>query len=396
MLDKASGRPEPSDAAGLDLSPIPPLRPAWVEVDLGKLRANFKLIQQDKPQDVALCAVVKDEAYGHGAVAVARVAVECQGAMLAVSTLDEALHLREEGIQAPILMLGERTDDELPWCVQHQLQCIVTRPETVLQLERLARAAGQPASVHVKIDTGMSRYGVRWTEAIPLLEQVRRHEWISLEGVLSHFCMSDETDKTFALLQLGRFQEVLDHMRARSIPVRYRHLCNSGGFLDLPQAHFDMVRLGILPLGVYPSQVCRRVPGLQPVMAVKSRVTSIKEIQPGDNVGYGLRYTAPAPRRIGVLPVGYGDGYPRVRNQGHVLVQGLPAPVVGANSMDALMVDLTDIPQAQLWDEAVLMGSQGTREISAHDIARWGGTVSYDVLCGWRWRLPRVYTQAAQ
>jgi alanine racemase len=246
--------------------------------------------------------------------------------------------------------------------------------------------------VHVKLNTGMNRFGVHWKESLGVLEAVHASSWLSLEGVMSHFSMSDETDKSFAHLQLGRFREVLDQMQTRGLKARWRHLANSGGYLDLPQAHFDMVRIGILALGVYPSEVCRRIPGIEPVMQVKSRVATIQSIQQGDNVGYGLRYTASGPRRIGVLPIGYGDGFPRLRNLGHVLVRGCRAPVVGANAMDALMVDLTDIPRAQPWDEAVLMGRQGELEITIHDIARWGNTVSYDALCGWRSRLPRVYT----
>jgi alanine racemase len=152
-----------------------------------------------------------------------------------------------------------------------------------------------------------------------------------------------------------------------------------------------MVRLGILPLGVYPSQVCRRLPGLEPVMTVKARIASIQNIEEGETVGYGLRYKAPSHRRIAVLPIGYGDGYPRIRNQGHVLLHGQAAPLVGTVAMDAMTVDITDVPPAGLWDEAVLMGQQGAEAISVHDLARWANSVSYDVLAGWRARLPRVY-----
>ena len=176
--------------------------------------------------------------------------------------------------------------------------------------------------------------------------------------------------------------------------MRWRHLANSGGFLDLPQARYDAVRLGILPLGVYPSAACRRLPGVAPVMSVKARIVALQQLAPGDSVGYGMRYTAAASRRIAVLPLGYGDGFPRVRNQGAALLHGRRAPLVGGVTMDALMVDVTDIPAAQLGDEAVLMGRQGGEEISAHEIAGLKNSVSYDVLCGWRARLPRVYLPA--
>jgi alanine racemase len=203
--------------------------------------------------------------------------------------------------------------------------------------------------------------------------------------------MSDEADKTFALLQLQRFQEVLAALEARGVRVRHQHLCNSGGFLDLPQAHFNAVRVGLLQYGVYPSKVCRRLAGIEPVMTVKARIAGIQRLEAGDVVGYGMRYRAPGPRRIGVIPVGYGDNYPRVRNLGCVLAAGRRAPLVGGVAMDALTVDLTEIPEAGLWDEVVLMGRQGGEEISAHEVAQWKNSVSYDVLAGWRARLPRIY-----
>ena len=228
-------------------------------------------------------------------------------------------------------------------------------------------------------------------EALGLLESVNSMPGLRLEGLFSHFPMSDESDKSFALEQIGRFQALTGELEQAGIIVPCRHLCNSGGFLDLPDAHLDMVRIGLLPLGVYPSKVCRRIPGVEPVGTVKTRLAVVKKIHKGDNVGYGLRYQAPGERRIGVLPVGYGDGYPRVRNQGHVLVHGKRAPVIGANAMDSTMVDLTAIPEAAAWDEVVLMGRQGESEITPHDLAAWKGTVSYEVLTGWRSRLPRVY-----
>jgi alanine racemase len=168
-------------------------------------------------------------------------------------------------------------------------------------------------------------------------------------------------------------------------------MCNSGGLLDLPQAHFDMVRTGILPLGVYPSQVCRRISGIEPIMSVKAKIVAIQNIQAGDKVGYSMHYTAPEPRKVGVLALGYGDGFPRVRNQGDVLIHGQRAPIVGGNAMDAMMVDLSDIPQSQVGDDVVVMGSQGEETISVHELAKLKGSVSYDILTNWSWRLPRVY-----
>jgi alanine racemase len=366
-----------------------PLRPAWVEIDLGRLRRNLRLIRRDLPQRVQLMAVLKDEAYGHGALDVVRIALEEGASFLGLSTLEEAMALRESGITAPILLLGERQEAELPWCVQHNLTACVNEPNTVRQLARVASAVGKRAPVHVKVHTGMSRYGVRWDEALPFIETIAAEKSLRLEGVMTHFAQSDETDKTFANLQFARFNDVLNGMAARNLAVEYRHTCNSGGFLDLPHAHLDMVRVGILMYGIFPSSVCRRIPGIEPVMSVKARIASIQRLESGEVVGYGMRYAATSPRRIAVLPIGYGDGFPRVRNQGGALIHGKRAPLVGGIAMDALMVDITEIPEAQMWDEAVIMGRQGNEEITVHDMAKLKNSVSYDVLTGWRLRLRR-------
>ncbi len=368
-----------------------PTRPAWVEIDLDRLRRNFELINRDKPAPLEVLSVVKDDGYGHGALAVGRTALACGARFLALSTVEEAMRLRDQGIGVRLLLLGDRQESELTWCIAHGLTCCVSEPQTAVKLAELAAKAGKRVPVHLKINTGMNRYGVRWNQAAALAAEIAATPSLFLEGALSHFAQSDEIDKTFALLQLARFNEVLGALDGRGISLKIRHLCNSGGFLDLPQAHFDMVRLGILPLGVFPSSVCRRIPGIELVMTVKARIAAIQQIEPGDCVGYGMRFVAPSRRRIAVLPIGYGDGFPRIRNQGYALIHGRRAPLVGGTAMDAVTADITDLPEARLWDEAVLMGRQGNEEISVHDVARLKGSVSYDVLCGWRARLPRIY-----
>jgi len=377
-------------------STVFPLRPAWTEIDLGRLRRNLQLIRRDLSAPVKLLAVVKDEAYGHGALDVARVAVEEGAWGFGLSTLEEAMTLRDAGITAPLLLLGERQEAELPWCVAHDLTVCVNEPHTVRALAKIAAGAGKRIPVHVKIHTGMSRYGARWDEALPVIEQIISEKSLLLEGVMTHFAQSDETDKTYANLQFSRFNEVLQGMTARGISVKLRHACNSGGFLDLPHAHLDMVRVGLLLYGVFPSSVCRRLPGIEPVMSVKARIAAIQKLKPGEVVGYGMRYAASSERRIAVLPIGYGDGFPRVRNQGGALIRGRRAPLVGGIAMDAIMVDITDIPEAQMWDEAVIMGRQGGEEITVHDMAKLKNSVSYDVLTNWRLRLRRKSVNGEQ
>ena len=271
----------------------------------------------------------------------------------------------------------------------HDLTVCINEPHTVRKLAKIAAEFGKRVPVHVKIHTGMSRYGVRWDEALPLIEKILAEKSLSLEGVMTHFSQSDETEKTFANLQFSRFQEILAVLGQKKIPVKLRHACNSGGFLDLPDAHLDMVRVGILLYGVFPSQVCRQISGIEPVMSVKAKIAAIQKLKPGEVVGYGMRYTATSERRIAILPIGYGDGFPRVRNEGCALIHGRRAPLIGGIAMDALMVDITDIPQAQMWDEAVLMGKQGGDEITVRDIAALKKSVTYDVLTNWRLRLRR-------
>ncbi|MCX6911778.1 MAG: alanine racemase [Verrucomicrobiota bacterium] len=375
--------------------PDTPPRPAWIEIDLGRLKQNFELINRDKPAGLQILSVVKDEAYGHGALPVARTALACGASFLALSTLEEAVALRDRGVGARLLLLGDREEKELPWCLDYDLTCCVSEPYTVAVLGQLAARAGKRVAVHLKINTGMNRYGVRWNEAASLAALIGSTKSLLLEGMLSHFAQSDEVDKTFALQQLARFEQAKRDIAGLGLAVKVKHLCNSGGFLDLPQAHFDMVRLGILPLGVFPSSVCRRIPGIEPVMTVKARIVAIQELQPGDTVGYGMRYTASSRRRIAVLGLGYGDGFPRVRNQGCVLVHGQRCPLVGGVAMDAVTVDITGVPAAQLWDEAVVMGRQGEDEISVHEVAKLKNSVSYDVLVSWRARLPKIYVNEA-
>jgi len=366
-----------------------PLRPAWTEIDLGRLRRNVQLVREQLPAGVRLLAVVKDEAYGHGALDVARVAVEEGAWGCGLSNLEEAMTLREAGITAPLLLLGERQEAELAWCVAHDLTVCVNESHTVRALARVAAEFEKRVPVHLKINTGMSRYGARWDEALPLMEQIVAEKSLLLAGVMTHFAQSDEADKTFANLQFARFQEVLRVLEDRNIHVPLRHACNSGGVLDLPHAHLDMVRSGILLYGVMPSLACRPLPGLEPVMSVKARIAAIQKLKPGEVAGYGMRYTALSERRLAVLPIGYGDGFPRVRNEGGALIHGHFAPLAGGVAMDAIMVDITNIPQAQMWDEAVLMGRQGNAEITVRDIAKLKHSVTYDVLTNWRLRLRR-------
>jgi alanine racemase len=366
---------------------------AWVEIDVAAWRKNFALINADKTPSLRIAAVLKDDAYGHGAIRGAQIALEAGVAFIAVVTLDEAIELRAAGIRSPIMILGQRLPNEIDACFANDLTICLHDAEMIQLAAANAEKRGVRARVHLEVDTGMSRYGARWTEAPALATKIAESKGLDLEGVMSHFAMSDELDKTFANLQRARFEEALDGMARRGIVPRIRHISNSGGFVDLHEARYEMVRVGILPVGVYPSKVCRRLPGMAPVMSVKTRIVHIQNLQAGDKVGYGMRYTAPDARRIAVLPIGYGDGFPRVRNEGAVLIAGKRAPLVGGTSMDAITVDITDIPEAKLWDEVVVMGAQGGEMIDVNEVAALKKSVSYDILTNWRHRLKRVYVE---
>ena len=366
-------------------------RSAWVQVDLDQLARNWEILRREVPASVSLMFVAKDNAYGLGAVEAARVALEGHADSLAVFTLGEAQELRDAGITAPILLLGERLADEVPHVLELDLEPCVGSVEMAEGFSKAGRTRGRPVPIHLKVNTGMNRFGFSWRNVDswgPILKTLPALEF---RGALSHFAQSDELDKGFARTQSQRFEGVLERLAALSIQPQWIHHCNSGGVLDLPDAHFNRVRVGLLAQGVYPSEVCRRLEGVLPVLSLRARLTAIQELEIGDTVGYGMRWRAERPSRIGVLSVGYGDGYPRLRNQGQALLHGRRVPIVGGVTMDALMIDLTDVPEAQLGDEAVLLGTQGTDCITVQELARLSGTVTYDVLTGFRARLPRVY-----
>ena len=367
--------------------------PAWIEIDLRQFRRNWDAITSYRPAGVGLAFVCKDDAYGHGAEQLAYVALEHGAEMLVVAALDEALKLRASGISAPILILGERTPSEYEICAKHKFAASVGSHAGLAELKQTVKQHGIAVPIHLKFDTGMSRYGFRWSEGAAIFRELRSSPEIMVEGIMSHFAMSDELDKTFANLQLTRFTEALSAAEAAGFKIKYRHICNSGGFLDLPEAHFNLVRTGILPLGVFPSKVCRRLDGIAPIMSVKSRIAAVKTLEPGDHVGYGMRFTAQKKMRSAVIPIGYGFGYPRVRNQGHVLIHGMRAPIIGGVSMDAMTVDITDIIDAKQWDEVTLLGRNQQDEITIHDIAALKNSVSYDAMVSWSARLPRLYLQ---
>jgi alanine racemase len=366
-------------------------RPAWIEVDLDAIGANYRLLRENLA-GVTLCAVVKADAYGAGAVMVARHLESLGVERLAVVTLDEAIELRRAGIRVPLLNMGPIFPHQAAVVHEQDIEQMAFQPEVLAALDAAAAAAGRHVRIHLKVDTGMSRYGVPVAEAATLIERLAAWPHLDCCGVMTHFPMSDGLDKSFALLQIERFLALRRRIEAGGRRIPLWHMCNSGGVLDLPEAHLEMVRIGLMLYGYYPSREVRRPFPLRPALQVKTRIAAVRTIGRGDTVGYGRRYMAEKTERIAVLPIGYADGYDRkLRNIGEVLVAGQRAPIVGGLCMDACFIRVTDIPAAEEGMEVTVMGSSGEEEISPHDIAARIESVSYEVMARWGRRLARVY-----
>ncbi len=366
-------------------------RPAWVEVDLDAITANYRQLRAALGE-VQLCAVVKADAYGAGAVMVARHLQDLGVDRMAVVSLDEALELRRAGIRTPLLNMGPIFPQQAAAVIEQDLEQMAFQPAVLEALAGAARRSGRPARIHLKVDTGMSRYGVPLAEAGALLEHLAAQPDLLCCGVMTHFPMSDGLDKSFARLQIAGFTALRRATEARGIRIPLWHMCNSGGVLDLPEAHLDMVRVGLMLHGYYPSREVRRPFDLHPAMQVKTRIAALRTIGRGDTVGYGRRWMAKQRERIAVLPIGYADGYDRkLRNIGDVLLAGRRAPIVGGLCMDACFIRVSEFPEVTEGMEVTIMGREGEEEISPHDIAARIESVSYEVMARWGRRLPRVY-----
>lgn len=355
---------------------------SWVEIDLEALRHNYFQAAGRLGPNASVIGVVKSDAYGHGMTAVAKELVTCGASFLAVSKYWEAADLRHHGVEIPILVLlgfeAEETEDAL----LSRVRPAVFRMDHARRISAAAVKHGVTALVHLKVDTGMGRLGVPMSTVPSFLDELLALPGLSLEGVLSHFAVADEWDKSYSDRQVERFQEVLKMVAARGCELPYAHISNSAGILDLPHAHFQLVRPGIMLYGSPPSRELIQPADLRPVMSFKSRILQLKEVLPGQPIGYGRTYITERTARIATVPVGYDDGYSRLlSNRGQVLIREKRAPVVGRVSMNMITVDVTHIPEAMEDDEVVLLGCQGNARITAEEIADLCGTISYEIFC---------------
>ncbi len=353
----------------------------WVEIDLAALRNNFYLAGRLAPGS-RIIGVVKSDAYGHGMVPVARELEKCGAGFLAVGKFHEALELRQKGIELPVLVLLGIDPEDVEESVRLGVRPAIFRLDQAGMMSEAALKLNMPARVHVKLDTGMGRLGVPCGNLAAFAEKLKQMPGVVVEGILSHFAEADEADKTFCDFQIGRFTEAIETLSRQGLPFSYTHISNSAGVIDLPRAHYHLVRPGIMLYGSHPSGGTSEGIGLQPVMSFKSKIIQLKEVAAGHPIGYGRTFITQRESRIATVPVGYDDGYFRMlSNKGRALVRGKSAPLVGRVSMNLITLDMTDIPQARENDEVVLMGRQGEERITADEIAGTCGTISYEVYC---------------
>ncbi len=370
----------------------PVFRPAWAEVDLGAVADNLRAVKA-AAGGAEVWAVVKADGYGHGAERVARAALAAGASGLAVAMVEEAIVLREAGIDVPILLLSEPPAEAMGEVVARRLAATLYSHTALEALGREAAAGPQPLAVQVKLDTGMHRVGATFEDALALAVSVQRHPCLSLEGVWTHLAVADEPERAdFTTGQCVRFDRFCEALGDAGVRPRMRHVANSAGVL-LAGATYDMVRVGIALYGYAPNATVAVPVDLRPALSLVARVVQVKELDAGDRLSYGLRYRLAERSVVATVPLGYADGVPRRLSEvgGQVLVGGQRRPLAGTVTMDQLLVDCGPRATVQPGDEVVLLGRQGDEEITADDWATRLDTISYEILCGIGPRVPRVY-----
>ncbi len=367
----------------------------WAEIDLGAVAHNIREFRRVIGPAVRLMAVVKADAYGHGADPVARACLRAGADALGVARLPEAAALREGGIKAPILVFGHTPPERAETLLDLDLAQAVHSLDAASALSRAASERGGRVRIHVKVDTGMGRLGIVAADrrAPETVRAVCALPGTVPEGIFTHFASADSADKTFARGQLSAFEALLMRLGGDGVSFPLRHAANSAALLELPEAHFDLVRPGIGIYGLYPSgEVDRTRARLKPAMTLKARVVQVKAVPEGFPISYGSTYATPAPTTIATVSVGYADGYDRLlSSRGHMVVRNRRAPVVGRVCMDLTMLDVGHIPEVAVGDEVVVLGRQGDAGVSADEIAGAVGTINYEVVSAITARVPRVY-----
>lgn len=373
-------------------------RHTFAEIDLDAITKNIKNTKELIGKDKKLLAVVKADAYGHGSVKVAKTALAAGAEFLAVALAEEAVPLRESGIVCPILILGASNYAQKELAVKLNIDMAVTDLSEIGELAAIAQKMGKKAKIHIKVDSGMGRIGFRTLGELEevLIELKKYKSFIDVDGVFTHFAKADYKDKTFTKRQIEKFVPMVEKIREYGFnPIV--HAQNSAAIIDIPQIRFDMCRLGISLYGYYPSEeVQKENIDFAKVMTVKSQIVHIKEINPGESVGYGATFVALKKTKVATIPIGYGDGYNRLlSNKGKVIVFGekgaVLANVIGRVCMDQIMIDITGIDGVENGDEVIIMGSAEGVRFDADDMAEICGTISYEILLDFNARVPRIY-----
>lgn len=368
------------------------VRPTRVEVDLNLLKTNFQNVKK-YVSPAKVMPILKANAYGHGLVRVAQFYQEENADYIGVAVVEEGILLRKYGITIPILVLGGIWENQIPMFLENNLTITASSIDKLRQIEDIAAKLKLKAKVHLMIDTGMERIGVHYYNAEQFLTEAYKLKHVNIDGIYSHFANADSTDLTHTKLQFERFMEVLSFFDKHSIAPPLRHICNSGGILQYPEARLDMVRPGIMLYGVYPSKKIKKTVEVKPALTWKSLVVYFKVIKPGHPVGYGLTWKTDHNVRAVTVPVGYGDGYFRsMSGKGRVIINGNKYPVIGTISMDQIVVNIEQ-GTAFNGDEVILLGKAGENQIIAEDLAEWAGTIPYEILTNINTRVPRVYVQ---
>ncbi len=367
-----------------------PTRPTVAEIDLHALAYNLKGIRKKVGRDVKVMAVVKANAYGHGIVEVARFLQQSAVEYFGVANAEEGVILREAGITAPIHVFTIPASTQVPAFTSFGLEPTVGSEVEARLLNTQARRSGKILNIHIKVDTGMNRIGARPRDLTKLVKVLSVLRQLEIKGVYTHFATADRRDKSYSRQQLALFHQSLEMLRAEGIVPETVHCAGSAGILDLPESYFSMVRPGIMMYGYYPSDETTASVPLKPVLSLKSRVSVVKWIEPGESVSYGRRYIASRRTRIATLPLGYADGYMRLlTGQSSALIGGTVFPIVGTICMDQLMVDVGNA-DVRVGDEAVLIGRQGRKAITAWDLASKIGTIPYEICTNISSRVPRI------
>ncbi|HDR7794801.1 TPA: alanine racemase [Bacillus luti] len=371
-------------------------RDTIVEIDLNAVKHNVKEFKKHvNDEKIKMMAAVKANGYGHGAVEVAKAAIEAGVNQLAVAFIDEAIELREAGITVPILILGYTPVAVVEDVIQYDVMMTVYREEDLHGINEIANRLQKKAQIQVKIDTGMSRIGLQEEEVQPFLEELNRMEYIEVVGMFTHYSTADEIDKTYTNMQTRLFEKAVNMAKELGIHIPYIHSSNSAGSMELGNTFQNMVRVGIGVYGMYPSKdVDHTVVSLQPALSLKSKVAHIKHAKKNRGVSYGNTYVATGEEWIATVPIGYADGYNRqLSSKGYALINGARVPVIGRVCMDQLMLDVSKAMPVQVGDEVVFYGKQGQEEIAVEEVADMLGTINYEVTCMLDRRIPRVYKE---